>query len=114
MADRLTEISNNFAENRDVFYRERLRSFQADITYINNAQLYDNKPLDDLLINPAADQNAETSAVQPNARTQFNVTARAQPTPGLGEHAAKFVQDVNDTLEERDAELTRLAVSRFN
>ena len=43
MADRLTEISNNFTANRDTFYRQQLQAYQADINYIQQANPYSNK-----------------------------------------------------------------------
>ena len=108
MADRLSEISKNFSDNRDVYYRERLRRFQADITFINNAQLYDNRPLDDLIGSREGDGPGSS---QTNGRTHPSAHTRMHPPQSLGKHAAMFVQDINDTLEEKDADLTRLAVS---
>ena len=114
MTDRLAEISNNFAENRDALYRERLRKYQIDIVYINNAQLYDNKALDE---NPSF-EDPNTSAA---ASTQGSVrTAQLQSigngsiptTNSPGKHAATFIHEVNDALEEKDARLVEVTVSQ--
>ena len=114
MTERLTEISSNFAENRDALYRERLRSYQADITFINTAQLYENKPLDEveslehLNANPVASTqgNLRTSQLQPNGNS-------GAPNPiSLGKHAVLFAQEVNDALERKDASLVEVAVSQ--
>jgi len=114
MVDRLTEISNNFAENRDAIYRKRLQSYQADITFINNANLYDNKPLDDFGDDPAANTSPALSGQGSVRSTQqgiFNGHMRIDQPLETGKHAARFVQEVNDALEQKDADLTAAAVS---
>ena len=107
MTDRLAEISNNFSENRDTHYRERLRSLQTDIAYINNALLYDNKPLEDVGYDQVEDLN--TSA---GLSTQGSIRngGMVLPTP-LGRHAANFIHEVNDALEEKDARMVGVTVS---
>ena len=115
MADRLGEISNNFAENRDDFYRERLRSFHADIAYISSARLYENKYLDDMGIDTVEDLNHSAAAstqgsVRTTQQAQLNGKGRLQISAALGKHAAAFVQGVNDALEQKDADLATAAV----
>ena len=109
MADRLAEISNNFARDRDEHYRDRIRGFSTDISFINNAALYDNQVLDDFDFELGEEQNAGATVGAQTGRTQ-NANPASQGAPKLGKHAAMFVQDVNDALEEKDAALTRLAV----
>ena len=116
MTDRLAELSNNFAENRDFYYRDRLRSFHADIAYISNAQLYDNKYLDDAGVdtldkfhaNVAANTQGSLRAAQ---QAQLNGNGRLQIPAVLGRHAAAFVQEVNDALEQKDVDLVTATVS---
>ena len=114
MTERLTEISSNFAENRDALYRDRLRSYQADIAFINAAQLYDNKPLDDVGSLEALNASAAAST-QGSVRTtqlQSNGNSGAPFPTSLGRHAAKFAQEVNDALEQKDASLVEVTVSQ--
>ena len=108
IADRLTDIVNNFAEKRDVFYGQRLLSLTADMNHINNAQLYDNKALEESDYDITDNQQPDASLL---AGASGGQGVRVQPRQRLGKHAAAFVQDVNDALEDKDAELTRLAVS---
>ena len=113
MTDRLAEISSNFAENRDALYRERLRKYQADITYINNAQLYDNKALDDtsLFEDPNNSAAASTQGSTRTAQLQPIGNGATQISSSLGKHATIFVHEINDALEEKDARLVEVTVS---
>lgn len=115
MAEKLIEISNNFAANRDAIYRKQLQTYQADINFIQSANPYENKPLDD----PADDQSDEVAgsaaaSIQGSLRhTQhilLNGRGRIEPTFKTGKYASKYVQEINDAMEKRDADLTTLAV----
>ncbi|KAG8528239.1 uncharacterized protein KY384_007156 [Bacidia gigantensis] len=108
MAERLSEISNNFAENRDAFFRERLRGYQADINFINNAQLYNNKPLDDAPLEQPAEHDFAVAS-----QSQASLNRKNQPLAQLGKHAASFVHEVNAALEEKDTKLVETA-NNFN
>ena len=106
MSDRLTDISNNFTENRDILYRDRMRSLQTDMNYINNASPYDNKALEEI------DEEEQASQHQNGgSRGQGISSQKALQQPPLGMNARLFVQEVNDSMEERDAQLVRLTVS---
>ncbi|KAL9126869.1 MAG: hypothetical protein Q9217_004150 [Psora testacea] len=118
MADRLAEISNNFAENRDIYYRERLRSFHADVAYINNAQLYDNQYLDDTGVDPPEElipsvAGSTQGSVRTTQQAQLHGIGKIQMPASLGRHAATFVQEVNDALEQKDADLVT-ATYKYN
>ena len=111
LQDRLAEISQNFAENRDANYRKQLQQYQVDINFINNAQLYGDKPL----LEPGEDDGDEvgvngavgTRHQQPGL---VNGNARLEAPPKTGRYAVRFVQEINDAMEERDANLTATAV----
>lgn len=45
LQDRYNEIVTSFTGNRDVHYRKQLHQYQSDVSYINTAPLYENKPL---------------------------------------------------------------------
>ena len=111
LQDRLAEISQNFAENRDANYRKQLQQYQADINFINNAQLYGDKPL----LEPGEedeDDIGDTGAagVRHQPTSLVNGNARLETPPKTGRYAARFVQEINDAIEERDANLTATAV----
>ena len=112
LTDRLRDISANFANNRDIYYRQQLQTYQVAMNYISEAKPYENKPLDDLAddvienINETVSGNAQGGQrrVQPGSQPRF------QAPPRSGKWAAVFVHEVNAALEERDAQLTLLAV----
>ena len=115
MADKLTEISNNFAANRDAIYRQQLQAYQADINFIQSANPYDNKPLDDPADDPLEEAVGSTAAsTQGSLRysQQFlsNGGGRIKPIFKTGKYASKYVQEINNTIEQRDVDLTTLAV----
>ena len=111
LIDRLRDISANFANNRDMHYRQQLQTYQADMSYINEANPYENKPLDDLG-DEIVDKINETiaSSAQGGRPPQAGSHSRFQAPPRAGKWAAGFVQEVNAAMEERDAQLVLLAV----
>ena len=114
LTDRLRDISANFANNRDIYYRQQLQSYQVAMNYINEARPYENKPLDDLaddvIKNISETVSGNTQGGQRNA--QAGLQPRFQAPPRSGKWAAVFVHEVNAAMEERDAQLTFLAVCR--
>ena len=99
--NRLKEISTNFTMNRDVNLRNQLNALSRDILYINQADPYQDKPLDD----SPDDLSFDMSGAPPSASVDGDSRAP------LGKHAVQFVNDVNDAMEERDANLTKTHVS---
>ena len=109
MQDRLNDIITNFAGNRDVYYRTQLQEYHTDINYITHASLYDNKLLPDQ--NDEVSEHTTVNGTGSHRHGLTNGVAKAEPIQKLGRHAAKFIQDVNDAVEQRDADLVTLAVS---
>lgn len=97
---------NSFSDARDSHYRAQLAALQADINLITKADPYANKPLEDdgeeakELI---AQIMGDTAPVAPSAGTDY--------VAQVGKHYARFVDAVNDAIEERDYNLTQLWVS---
>ena len=111
--ERLNDISASFALNRDAHYRTQLQSLQLDMNYINHADPYQNKPLEDTADEICAEI---TSSLIGNAHGGIRSGARAtdfEAPPGLGKWSAIFPQEVNNAMEERDTQLTELAVWLF-
>ena len=113
LSERLNAIGANFAQNRDAYYRSRLQSLQLAMNYINSTELYKSQPLND---NPveifeelsvAAADNAQRVA-QAGARLSMNV----EEVPASTEMwVAAYTREINDAVENRDANLTAVAVS---
>lgn len=118
MENRLAEISSSFAENRDHLYRKQLQALQADMNYIQAARLYDNVPLDDI-----GDEGPEETNASPAASTagslrnahqaHLNGHMRLEAPQKTGPQTAEFIQEINDAMEQRDADLTTV-VYRHN
>lgn len=115
MSDRLADLSTTFAENRDAIYRKQLQVFQADIHYINSAALYSNKCLEEYGDEQTQDGNVSAAAsIHGGLRTiQQAQSNGASATLKTGRHTASFIEDVNDAMEQRDADLLTIAVRPF-
>lgn len=116
MQNRLAEISSSFAENRDHLYRKQLQALQADMNYIQAARLYDNVPLDE--IGDEGLEETNTSAAASTADSLRNPQqayltghTRLEVPHKTGPQTAKFIQEINDAMEQRDADLTTVVVS---
>ena len=112
LTDRLRDISTNFANNRDIYYRQQVQTYQVAMNYINEAKPYENKPLDDLADNVIENisETASSNAQGGQRGAQAGSQPRFQAPPRSGKWAAVFVHEVNAALEERDTQLTLLAV----
>lgn len=105
LADKLSEMMATFSDNRDSHYRAQLAALQADINLILKADPYTNKPLED-----AGDEASElitsimgnTSLMAPSAGTDY--------VAQCGKYYGRFVDSVNDAIEDRDRDLTMLFV----
>lgn len=105
LADRLGDMMTVFLDNRDSHYRAQLAALQADINLILKADPYSNKPLED-----RGEEALELI-------TQImGTTMPTAPSAGIdyiaqvGKHYGRFVDAVNDAMEERDYNLTMLWV----
>jgi hypothetical protein len=105
LADKLSEMMATFSDNRDSHYRAQLAALQADINLIMKADPYKNEPLEDSgqeaseLISQIMGNNVPTA---PSAGTDY--------VAQCGKHYSRFVDAVNDAMEERDYNLTMLYV----
>ena len=105
LAEKLAEMMASFSENRDSHYRAQVAALQADISLIMKADPYANTPLNDggeeasELITQIMGDNVPSA---PSAGTDYIAQC--------GKHYARFVDAVNDAMEERDYNLTMLYV----
>ncbi|MCJ1282653.1 hypothetical protein MMC26_001978 [Xylographa opegraphella] len=110
---RMKDLDFSFMSHREQYLRAQLNMLSRDIGFINLANPYDNKPLEDY-----ADDMGSDLALYGGENTVGMLRGAfggsdAENRPPLGKYAARFVQDVNDTMERRDTELTEI-VNRFN
>ena len=100
MVDRLRDISANFAENREYHYRRQLQSLQRDVNYITYAQPYRDQPLEEL-DDSDGDGLAFVSGI---------VSGNGERQPRPGKWARKFEEEMDNAVEDRDAQLTLIVV----
>lgn len=93
--EKFHEISMNFAENRDQHWRKQHQELQRDLNFITSAEPYQNEPLDE-----------DWEDVE--GKTSIPGDEKALPP---GKWSRRFVEEVNNAMEDRDAQLTLVAVS---
>ncbi|KAI9783972.1 MAG: hypothetical protein M1839_002917 [Geoglossum umbratile] len=111
LSDRLTEINESFSQNRDNHYRQQLQALQIDMGLIVRAKPYAENPLEDTaeaveglvaVATGGGTKGAGTAQVGSLRRQESDIAALA------GKVYAAFVEEVNDAMEARDAELALL------
>ncbi|KAF2787047.1 hypothetical protein K505DRAFT_379846 [Melanomma pulvis-pyrius CBS 109.77] len=103
LAEKLAEMMASFSDNRDSHYRAQLAALQADINLILKADPYANKPLDD-----DGEEASELIAQIMGSNVPSAPSAGTDYIAQVGKHYARFVEAVNDAMEERDYNLTML------
>ena len=118
LAEKLNELTMAFSQNRDSHCRQQLQALQADMNLIMRADPYQNQPLDDF-----GDDIADliTAVVGSNSNPTVNSAGAGGPggqrkadietSATSGRWYAKYVEEINNAMEERDASLTVLQVS---
>lgn len=103
LQERLHDLTATFSQNRDAQFRQQLHSLQCDMTLINNADPYSEGPLPD-----SAEQIAqlieETVGGGKFAKEMASLS---------GTWYSKFVEEVNNVKEQRDADLAQIMVCDF-
>ncbi|KAF2749882.1 hypothetical protein M011DRAFT_492893 [Sporormia fimetaria CBS 119925] len=103
LAEKLAEMMSNFADNRDGHYRAQFTALTQDINLICKANPYNNQPLDD-----AGDEARESVQAILESNPSIPPTVSTDYISEAGKYYARFVDAVNDALEERDYNLTML------
>lgn len=102
LQERLQELTGQFSNNRDTQFRQQLHALQCDMTLINNADPYVTGPLPD-----SAESIATLIEDTVGGGSKF-----AKEMAGIaGSWYSRFVQQVNEIKEKRDAELVMAMVS---
>jgi hypothetical protein len=113
LSDRLTELNESFAQNQDSHYRQQLQALQIDMGLIVRARPYAEDSLEDSpeavegLVAAATGGSTKGSGVNnlsSHRRQESEIAALA------GKVYAAFVEDINDAMEQRDADLVLLQV----
>ena len=101
--------------NRDAHYRAQLQALQVDMQLLVKADPYRSTPLDDTGEDVAEMVAAATGAIgvhsADNGGAQAGLRRAEGDTAALaGRYYMPFVEQVNNIMEERDAQLTMLEV----
>lgn len=112
LSERLSDLTNQFTRNRDAHFRKQLQSLQIDMNLIMRADPYKEHPLED-----HPDEIADLIAATVGANIHGgghggHRRAENDAAPYAGKWYQKFVEEINDAQENRDAQLTLLEVSR--
>ncbi|KAI9824000.1 MAG: hypothetical protein M1819_001088 [Sarea resinae] len=103
LSDRLNELTASFTQNRDTHYRQQLQALQIDMNLIMRADPYANSPLDD-----SGEDIAELISATMGGSANGQWKPEGDVAALAGRWYAKFVDDVNNAMEDRDVALTML------
>ncbi|KAI5289641.1 hypothetical protein KEM54_003516 [Ascosphaera aggregata] len=95
--ERLQDLHDTFGNARDIVFRQQIHTLQVEMALIASAQPYGLEPLND--------------APEEIARLVEQVSSMGQLTPdaaSAGKWYSRFLQEINRTKEEKDAELAAL------
>ncbi|KAI9673802.1 MAG: hypothetical protein M1829_003920 [Trizodia sp. TS-e1964] len=115
LADRLTEVNTSFVHNSEFHYRQQLQALQIDMSLITRADAYAEHPLADSssdiieLVGSAMSSShgaAAAAAGGVNAGGQKRTEGDLSPMSGFW--LSKFMDEVNNAIEQRDTQLTQL------
>ena len=100
LQERLQDLTASFSQNRDTQFRQQLHALQCDMTLINNADPYAPGPLPD---------SAEEIARLIETTVGGGKFGREMASLS-GMWYSRFVQEINEVKEDKDAELVMLVV----
>jgi hypothetical protein len=101
LQERLQELTTSFSQNRDTQFRQQLHALQCDMTLINNADPYSPGPLPD---------SAEDIARLIETTVGGGKFGKEMASLS-GMWYTRFVQEINQIKEDKDAEMVALVVS---
>lgn len=101
--DKLQHMMDSFATNQHQHYRAQMQAIQTDMSLILRAEPYEGLPLDD----SAEEIRAAVESVGAGVGLE-DEAAQKDFLSMAGSRYRAFVKDVNDAIEQRDADLTVL------
>jgi hypothetical protein len=108
LQDRLETMMANFGHNLRPHYDAMSNAIQVDIALIMRERPYENKPLDD---DPEAIEKKVMDITA--GKVPADQVAEDNFRHDVGREYTKFIHDVNNSIEEKDVQLTLLAVRIF-
>jgi len=112
MEERFAQIGRDFKEDRQKNFHKQIHNLQIDGDFIRNADLYADKALHEFGDDTAEDVTiSATASTHGSVRTlNLNGNTKLEMPFKNGTYATKFTQVINDAMEQRDADLTTVAV----
>ena len=102
LIDRITGLSDKFAQNRDAMYRDQLQKIQIDTALVMRANPYADRPLDALAAEfPEHSQAAASEMGRPPTKSLLEMA---------GPKYHEWLHEIEDLVETRDFDLTRQKV----
>lgn len=108
MIERLRDIEDGFAGNRDFYYRQQLQALQRDANIITYAAPYRNHPLDEL--NDVMDPDENLPINGNRGQHHGGTMGNGERQPKAGKWARGFIEQVNNAMEDRDTQLSLFVV----
>jgi hypothetical protein len=99
VGNKLQDLIGDFTANRDSHYRSQLQALQIDANLVQEALANSNEGL------PNGAEQVE-ALVRENMLKTHMKSVGSEPPQRAGRHYAEFAKDVNDRLEQRDADLS--------
>jgi hypothetical protein len=108
LSDKLGDMVSQFGSNLRAHYEAQSNAVQVDIALITRADAYQNKPLDD-------DPVEVSKSVMKMANNILPTLPEAQDdfVASAGTRYTRFITSVNDTMEQRDSNISVLLVSEL-
>jgi hypothetical protein len=99
----VADMASQFSSNLRSHYEAQANALQVDINLITRANPYANKPL--------GDKPAEVDKlVYGMMKTPTLAAAEDDFVASAGKRYSEFVQNINNAMEDKDSNITRLAV----
>ncbi|KAI9762523.1 MAG: hypothetical protein M4579_000326 [Chaenotheca gracillima] len=114
MAEKLNDLTTTFSTNRDSHYRQQLQALQVDMNLIMQADPYADHPLEDMgeeiaaMVEKALNGGGTGNAPGAGAAGGAAKKPELEASVLAGRWYARFVDEVNNHMEDRDAGLTAL------
>ena len=109
--EKLQGMINTFSSNQHAHYRAQLQALQVDMTLILRADPYTGGGVDGTGILEDGGEEIKTLVESMGANLPADEAAQRDYAALAGSWYRDFAREVNDSIEQRDADLTALHVS---
>ena len=111
--EKLQGMINTFSTNQHAHYRAQLQALQVDMTLVLRADPYGSGGDDDTGVLEDGGEEIRNLVESMGANLPNDEAAQRDYQALAGSRYRDFVSEVNDSIEQRDAELTALHVSNL-